>query len=198
MARFNKDRLEDILRKIAGTLETKLYDGTSYNTIDSATGALAVLELEHFEVHEGDFYTVGNFDSSVDNATPKLFSITTPDTSRRFHIKFNVITNAAAQVAFEENPTIGTVGTTLTAYNNNRNSSNQSSLTVCADPTGVVAGTTLDFHLIGTYNQKSRFGGSSRRYGEWILKQNEDYLIKVIPDVDGSSIALQAEWYELY
>jgi len=172
-------------------------DGVIVLELDHVESAVPTIEFEHHMVHDGYSYSVSDHDSSVDIASPKYWHIITPNTAKRCHVKIAVISDHAALVEFFENPTTTANGTALAAYNNDRNSINATTMSFYYDPTVTADGTRLVVEYIGTYNPKTRIGGSSRAETEFILKQNEQYLVKVTPENDNTKVTVQIEFYEV-
>ena len=165
--------------------------------VDSISSVQSVIEYEHHEVHEGNFYTVFDRDSSVDIASPKYWHIITPNTAKRCHIKIKVTADGKALVELFENPTTSDNGTALVAYNNDRNSSNTTTILFFKDPTVNPDGTRIDGGIIGAAGHFTRAGGNVRNPGEWILKQNEQYLVKVTTVSDATDVDVKIEFYEI-
>jgi len=140
-------------------------------------------------------------DTDVDIAGPKYVRITAPDTTVRIHFMGVVSADAAALVELYEDPTILAAGNALTEQNNNRNSANVATATTFEDTTTQAPnndGTLLFAGRIGgTGLAQTRFAGNVADREEWILKQNEDYLVKVTVDADNTEVAIVLTWYEV-
>lgn len=176
------------------TTKIKIWDGTTYVKVDTL-GYLCIMEAEHHKVHEEKFYTVSDYDSSVDTGTPKYWHIKTPDTSLRAHLKILVSTDTGGLIELFENPTTSADGAALTAYNNDRNSGNTSSFSFYKDPTVSADGTSIEISRIGAGRDK-RLGGTARQPSEIILRQNEQYLVKITPDSNGAKVTINIGMYE--
>ena len=175
----------------------RVSDNTAVAGIDSIANTLETIELEHHEVHEGNFYTISDYDNDVDIIAPKYWHLKTPDTVKRIHIKMEVGANGADLVEFFETPTLTGNGTALTPKNNDRNSANATTLLVYYDPTVTADGTRITADLIGTNNNKTIIGGSIRNGAEFILKRNTSYLVKFSPVADNTKATFKAEFYEI-
>lgn len=175
--------------------KVKITDGT-YDAEVDVLGYLVAIEIEHHKVHEGKFYTVSDYDSSVDTASPKYWHIITPDSSARAHIKIQVATDTGGLIEFYENPTTTNNGGALTAFNNDRNSGNSTTFNFYKDPTISSDGTLIEVSRIGAGREK-KIGGMARQPSEIILKQNEQYLIKATPDSNGASVTINIGFYEV-
>ena len=158
-------------------------------------GYLIAVRVEHYKVHLGTFYTVTDYDADVDNASPKYWHIITPNTIIRIHIKIAVAVDAPGLIQFYENPTTTGNGTIITAYNNDRNSSNIATCVHYYDPTVSNDGTLIEAFRIGA-GGKQKIGGDARQFAELILKQNEQYLIKFTPDSDNAEVTFNSQFYE--
>ncbi len=159
-----------------------------YVAIDVTVKALNLIDVVHYKVHQGDFYSVSDYDSDVDILSPKYWHIKTPDTSVRFHVSIKVSGSLAGLVDFFENPTLSNDGTSLTPNNNNRNSVKTSSLSFYYDPT-----VSND----GTNQPASKIGGGVRTGSEFILKQNMSYIVKFTPAADNTAVSFTCEFYEV-
>lgn len=163
---------------------------------------LVTIEIEHYKVHEGDFYTVSDYDSGVDIAAPRYWLIRTPNTSVRAHMKVQVASDTGSLIELFENPTWGSGnsdGSPLTAYNNDRNSGNAPTMLFFYDPVigaGGSDGTLIEVGRIGAGREK-KLGGTARQPSEIILKQNEEYIVKYTPDSNGAEITINIGFYEV-
>jgi hypothetical protein len=112
-----------------------------------------------------------------------------------------VAADAAATVAFYEDPTLDAAGSALTEYNNDRNSSTAAVATTFEDTTTQAPnndGTLLfSFRVGGTGVGQSSISGEGTTRQEWILKANEDYLVKVTVDGDNTEVFINLMWYEV-
>lgn len=171
------------------------------NAIDEIDRARVTIAFQHHEIHEGRHYTVAVMDLDVDIAGPKYVRITAPDTSARIHFMGVVSASAAARVEFYEDPTLLAPGAALSRGNNDRNSSNVSGALTFQDTTTQAPnndGTLLFASRIGgTGIPATRIAGNVADREEWILKQGEDYLIKVTVDADNTEVIIVLTWYEV-
>ena len=104
-------------------------------------------------------------------------------------------------VTFYENPTDVSGGTAMTEYNRDRNSPNTAGLAITHTPTVNNLGTTVIFQekfglAAGGGQAATKFGGDSRSETEFILKQNEQYVLRCSSLTDGNIISAVFEWYE--
>lgn len=171
------------------------------SAIDSVENARVVISFTHHEIHEGHHYTVAVVDADVDIAGPKYVRITAPDTTKRIHLIGVVSASAACLVEFYEDPTILAAGAALTEYNNDRNSANVATATTFENTTTQAPNNdgTLIFagRIGGTGQAFFRLAGQHADREEWILKQGEDYLVKVTVDADNTEVVIVLTWYEV-
>lgn len=165
---------------------------------DTVSSSLCTIHVEHHEIHEGHHFTCQDYDSSVDNASPKYWHLKAPDTSTRCHLVMALSAAGPGVIEFFENPTTTGDGSALTIHNNDRNNSNSAELAIYYDPTVTGDGTRLCVNVIGT-NGATPIGGSGgniKRENEYILKQNEQYIVKFTPTNDGTATSCCFEFYE--
>jgi len=165
--------------------------------IDGPTRSGTILDFPHHEIHEGFHYIVSDSDTNVDIASPKYWHIKTADNAEWCHLLGAFIADGAGTLEFFENPTTTGDGTQLTAYNNNRNSANTPNTTFYYDPTVSADGTKIYSIPIGSDGSPiSAHGGSTSREREFILKQNEQYLMKFTALADNTTASIVFEFYE--
>jgi len=172
------------------------YDQT-YMGIDKSSGSLQVIDYAHHEIHGGSSFVVSDVDLDVDAAGPKYWRITTPNTTKWAHFTGSLAASGAGTIEFFENPTLTGAGTGLTAYNRNRNSATAATLVVAYDATASADGTRIFLTRVSSGGIPARdTGGSIDVRSEFILKQNEDYLLKFTADADNTKVWVTFEWYE--
>lgn len=159
---------------------------------------LVGISLPHHKVHEGIHYSFSDVDTDVDISGPKYWRLTTPDNDIEFHITIGIAASAGVTVELFENPTISGAGTALSIYNNDRRSGNTTTATAFYDSTTSADGTLIYTTKVGSAGPGvvQRIGGNTRNEAEWILKHNEDYLVKVTADADNTEVILNVEFYE--
>ena len=168
--------------------------------LDSSHSVPISVDSVHHEIHEGHHFTVVVVDTDVDIAGPKYVRITTPNTVARMHFEAMVSADGAVLVEFYEDPTLLAAGAALTERNNDRNSSVTSVATTFEDTTTQAPnndGTLLfAFRAGGTGVGQTRISAELSKRQEWVLKQNEDYLVKVTADADNTEVIVVFAWYE--
>jgi len=176
--------------------QMRISDGTSTADIDSITSHLIIIASDHHEVHEGDSYTLSDT-QSVDTTTQN-WMITTPDTSTRAHMTFDIRCTGEVYILITEGADRAG-STALTKINRDRNSSNTSALTIHRGYSGgTTDGATTIFTIrdgtTGNGN-KTLASGGNRGQNEFILKQNTKYIITV-QTFDTVWVTVNLNWYE--
>jgi len=161
-----------------------------------ALGYLVTMDIAHHMIHSADHFTAHYVDTDLDTGQLLSLVITTPNTSVRCHALFSATSTQSAQVQVFEDPTLSNVGTGLTEYNSDRNSSAVPTASVTHTATISVNGTEIAAFTIGGGSGPRSSGGSMGREAEFILKQNEQYLLLVTGKADNGVAVATIEWYE--
>ena len=103
-------------------------------------------------------------------------------------------TESETDMKMYESPTYGTSGYYASIVNRNRNAGTSSQVFVYTSSTISGVGTLLLNRHWGSGNQ---IGGEHRGTNEFLLKQNEKYLVRVNNAAGGNNqINTEFEWYE--
>ncbi len=182
----------------AGALTTYLTDGTNLAKIDTIAGTLVQIPLEHHRVHEGSFYTVSGRTAELGSGDSIDLILAVPNTATRMHTVGGFSCATAGYAEFWEDATALLAGATLTPYNNDRNSSNASTMTIYSEPASItlVTASKIQADQIGG-GQQNRFGAEQRDDTEWILKQGSSYLARYVSQAANNSVSFQIEYYEV-
>jgi len=192
----NAESSQEKLRRVT---TTKYNDKTFLDVglLDDLTGGLTVMEHFHKKIHDGDNYFVAGFETlDADNSIN--FAVTTPDSNTEIHMSF--MTNGVSRTevyVYEDAEVSG--GTTATPINNNRNSTNTSSLTIAKNPTINTQGTLIYSEtrgLEGTNKIPSLSAGFGRSR-ELVLKRNSTYIFQIKSKEDTNHVSYLGSWYEL-
>lgn len=189
---------DTVIVKIQPSDTIKIWDGSNLFKTDGTTNAIQTILYPHYKIHSGRHYFVESYDNMANAADSIDFCVFARDTSRWAHMFFMVSTEKAALFCAYEDATFDTTtGTTVTAYNNNRNSANTSILLIKRDATVSADGTELFCTTIGFGdNPANSIGGESGRENELILKQNTYYRFHFETITNDNDIDWLAEWYE--
>ena len=159
---------------------------------DATSGALHVMDNTIIKIMDGKSFHLDDV-NVVPNTNSRTLLLTTPNTTTRIYLSFAVNTNVLLEYFLYENPTISNVGTDLTSYNKDRNSSATATLDVNYTPTVSSAGTVLSHGYIVTNN--NNIERSDTRM--WKLKANEEYLVRATNNSGGNAnVTILLDWYE--
>ena len=165
---------------------------TDISSLDAATYALNVIEYEHHEIHAGSHYNVCGY-TTLGNEAVLNFTVVTPNTTKWTHMSFDITGTGALSVQTFEGATVDTPGSAVTAYNNDRNSSNTSGLTIRTGDTFTDDGT----QIWGAYGGALKTAGFIGRDREIILKQNTTYIFRITNALaQDNVVSYCGEWYE--
>ena len=165
--------------------------GDSYKT-DGVTNSKVVITHEHHEIHEGQTFLISGQTTLGLGATYSIL-LTTPDTNKHCHLVGHVRATGEANVALYENPTGAVAGAAITAYNKNRNSADTNTTTANVLTSVTTPGTLLETQYFGS---GQNVGGEGRATEEWVLKKNEEYILRVTSTSAGNDISFVLAWYE--
>jgi len=144
------------------------------------SGAPVVIDVDHHEIHCGDMINLSHLVDLGNGATRDIL-IVVPNpaiTSKRYHFYAEVITESETDYKLYEGTTTSNDGTAITAYNKNRQDPTVAENEVLFYHTPTVTGT-------GTLIQEKHWGsgrgigGEQRGENEWVLKNNNKYLIRI-------------------
>ena len=169
--------------------------------MDEFSGAVGIIEQEHFKIHQGKGFTVAQR-LVIDNsggATPTHEFLGVVPAGVFPHFRKITITSDGGplDVDFYEGATVSNNGSLVTSYNNNRNSDNPAGLLVYDAPTITDDGTNLEPIMIPGTKQAGSLG--SEGSNEWILKVSTNYLIRITNNTTGagaSNFTVNMYWYE--
>lgn len=169
--------------------------------MDGATYTLQTIEYEHHEIHAGShFFVVGHQTLSINNVLDLTFK--TPNTTSWIHWIWKIDTGGETNwLVYENAVATNALTTSVTVFNNDRNSAKtsgttllyelQSNLAAANTDTDVTTATLLESGISGG----GRTAGSDRRDSEIILKQNTLYCLRAIATAAGY-IDFSMQWYE--
>ncbi len=162
-------------------------------SIDAATQALTVMEYEHHAIHEGDMFTVLEV-TDLGNMAVRDILVVTPNTTRWAHLVWEIEHELETGIQFYRGTTYAAAGTIVPSFNRNGNSATAATTVVTHTPNVTLVGT-----LVGTIQQGNgkKAGGSDRESNEFILEQNQAYLIRISNlTVNDNLIFMKLNWYE--
>jgi hypothetical protein len=173
-------------------------------TIDRETNVAKTISFEHGKVHDKEMFTLSDYDSDVDIASPKYWHIKTAS-GYELHLVCAISASGSCLIELYEDPTFSGAGasdgTSKTTYNNYRGATNTLNASFYYDAdigaTGSDGTAICTEYIPGTDRGQMRVGGEARTGSEWVLKADTSYLFKVTPGADDTILNFVAECYEL-
>lgn len=154
----------------------------------ASPGTNSLLRGEAFQF--GSFQTIGN-------AVDLDFVVASPAANLNV---FEMLINTTGQstVAVYENPTLGAAGTARVGLNLNRNSGTSAAVTIDEGQTISAVGTLLVQQSAGQVTTgNSSLGGDLGGNATIVLKNSEDYLIRISSLAAGNIINYRFLWLEV-
>ena len=176
-----------------GNLAITIKNADGYTAgIDRTTYALESISYEHHEIHDGSHYFICGH-QAFSNGEIIDFTVVTPNSTKLAHMIFSVSGSGAVSLEIHESATVDEAGSAVTAYNNNRNSSNTSSLTIRTGDSFTDEGTMIFRNQVGALKES----GLINRERELILKSDTTYIFRITNETTQSNdISYCGEWYE--
>lgn len=181
--------------------------------IDADTGALGVMEFEHYQIHEGRSFSCWYEQDVSDTGDKTIIVFQTANTTTWLHLIWTASATSLAHMMMLESPVVtDNAGDTLAIYNRDRNSAILSTVidtSTAANVTGqatyftettqgeVVGGAELAHSYLGVGQRSKSEGGDTRGSQEWILKQGTYYafVLESVNDEDNTH-TIKLHWYE--
>jgi len=164
---------------------------------DPITKALVTIDIEHYEIHEGDHYFIGGFETLANPGDTLEFVVTTPASSTHAHMNFVVSANSTLSIYVYEDASGVSGGSTATPINNNRNSTKTSVLNVIKDPATISSdGSLIDSFSFGGTDKFSAHGGLAETEEELLLNSDTTYLWRFTAGDSNVLVSYKGIWYE--
>lgn len=156
---------------------------------------LVQMSKPHAEIHVEKHYEAHiNSPTLGDGGTVEMF-FRTPDTSVRCHAVVAFGGELGGIGELRESATVSLSGSVVTIFNNDRNSSNESTAQVRSSPTLITSGTQFaHFHIGGGF--QGRDPGESGSRVEWILKQGTIYIFRYESVAASNEAEIEVAFYE--
>jgi hypothetical protein len=153
----------------------------------------AVITMEHWirKLYDGFVFHVCDI-VAKDKDAYRYVLIKVPSGYQAF-LRWQLSSELGVTFYIFENPTTTANGTAEPTWNMNRNSSNTNNVNAYYDPTVTAEGTELLAQLVAGSNQSASAGTSDI---ELVLKENEDYLLKIISRGNGNEMNYELNWFE--
>lgn len=172
---------------------SKVTDGTTDLYLWSS-GAISTVNAVHWRIRESkEWFTNYRFDGVLDDASAYI-QIATGAKSSHGHI----FACSDGKMYFElfENPTLHASGATVTSYCMNREVDATPITAFLSTPSVDTDGIRLENGILGSAGKFTAAGGDLTD-GYWLLKPNEDYLIKATNKSGGAiDVCIKYQWHE--
>ena len=163
--------------------------------IDPISGNRLIIEPSHGAIHDGTHFTL-TYNKIIGAGSTVSVMMTAPATSTSQYIHFVCGVECDKAATWTLSQCSASVGSSLTAYNNNLNSSNANPAALVANPTITTVGTILETHIIGTSgNPNSTTGGGVEQRNEWLLEPAKQYLVNVTTVAASSNTVINMPYY---
>lgn len=165
---------------------------------DTVTPAAITMAENHYLIHAGLFFTAYHRVAALANGANLDLLIDTNGANPPHLQGVEVTANRGPDtIRLYEDVTTSDDGTAVAVRNKNRLSSNTALASIYHTPTVTDLGTLLDLHDFPTAGRRAGVLEITGGNTEWILKANTKYLIRLINNSGGSSLAsLHLAWYE--
>ncbi len=176
-------------------LPVALVDSAGSSIVEAYSKALKVIETDHAHIHDGNGYEVSGLIPALAASGVSYFYInpSVPIHWRDFSIKSD---GGPVLIELFENPTVTADGSSITAYNRNRLSSNTATAAVSSGPTVTADGTRIFVDKIFVAGNQG--GESQGPPVEWIIDGGNTYLLKITnEDTNTTDFVYQFFWYEV-
>ena len=154
--------------------------------VDSAVGALSVIEHEHHMIHEGDRYFSSNAVVLGSEGT-KDYLIVAPASPATAHLSYEFDSTTTVRLDLYKATSVSDNGTALSTINRNQSFTDTSLLSLYEDPAVTGVGTLLG----------STYISSNKCMEEILLQPATTYLVR-ITEMTSNSAFMSAlfDWYE--
>lgn len=162
--------------------------------IDAITNSRTAIDIEHYQLHKSRCFETFDQQTITGSNTFDYLLITPATAGLHCHLVMSVEADAKCFISLYEGTTVSANGTSLSTFNNSRDSASVAGMLVYTAPTVTSIGTQIDLHMTGP---GERAGGQLRAGDEWILKNNSKYVVRVTAGGTGCIAVLSLHWYEL-
>jgi len=173
------------------------------------TSEVEQIDRNHDQIHRGNWYSASYIFNGTWTASATIFEIRFTTGAKTVHLKPRIFNSDYSQVSVisYESPTISNRGTALIVpKNQNRNSSNTSTVQIASDVSGVSGGTTMGLSYIPgaasyVFGTSTTDGGTFELNAERLLKPNTDYVWVITNSSSNSysntNFQIKWNWYEI-
>ncbi len=172
--------------------------GKPKEAVIDASGSLVEITHQHSKVHQGVYYTVSKYFSSVASGATALLRVK-PGTDNTSHSVVKVACGADAKVEILEGSTYTAVGTSITPRNHNRSSTNTADTSSWHTPTVDADGTVILEELLpGGQGGNSVGSAADIEAEQFVYDADTDYLIRTTNNgSNAEDISIMVSFYEV-
>lgn len=202
--------IRGIVSWLADLIETRAQTPTKTKAVNVQVGPgdvisniPVVMDFDHHQIHEGESFRWSVLVPAAANTNTKYIKFVVPSIAgitdaasavrKCPHFRFEVVSDAAADITFFEGTSSTGTGTQRTPVSMERNGSYTSSLEVWEDPTTVTEGTVIWRGMVAASKQIA--GGIEGSQNEFVLKNNTTYFFKFAPVANNTKYLLRFVWY---
>jgi len=162
---------------------------------DPYHSCMAVVQIEHQEIHDGDSFTYRDV-VSLNTGVSQDYLIETPNTSTWAHFGYELEGQSEVDLAIYE-ATDKTGTTPQTVFNRNRNSNNVATTLLSKGTSGgTTDGTLIMQRTSGSATSAGKFAAAVGEGQERVLRQGTKYIFRITSQGNGNKISIRLSWYE--
>lgn len=176
--------------------QVQITDGTIDAEVDDSAHALQTSRAVHYRTRHSNGWISSYKWTDIGAGASVYFHIKTGGVKQP-HGNFTVSTEAKTTFEFFEDPVLTDDGTRLAENCLNRQTPGIPGTACFRDPTVSADGTLLEINMLGSAGRNLDIGGTLTDRGYWLLKLNENYLIKITNnDTETKDVVIAYIWHE--
>jgi hypothetical protein len=155
-----------------------------------------IMDYNHYQVHDGQLYSTSHYNTIASGANLDIMIVTS---TKEQHAVLQVATSGQSLFTLYEGITTSANGTTIPAYNMDRESTNTCTSAFFYNTTWSTASEKIIFQqlLPGGATQQTRVGAQAHAGSEWILNTNTKYLCRFANQAGATNtVTWNNEFYE--
>lgn len=157
-------------------------------------GGRVTIDYPHHEIHAGNHY-IFSYSKALSAGSVMAVAITTPTSSvGHLHFVAGLQASLSGTFVFAQNASLSG-GSALTAWNNDRSSSNTSGSVIVGTPTVTTYGTAISSVVIGSNDNPTAVGGFAESRNEFILATSSTYILYFTANATSTFTSLNGSFY---
>jgi hypothetical protein len=171
--------------------QTRYIEGAHGGLVQVHDAALSTEDYWQSLLHDGTLFRFTAADSDLDvSESPTVYLLRAGGVDDGVHIRIRSSATQATQLLLYEAPRVTALGTPQTIVASNRNvGGTPTAFRVYLTPTTTNDGTLIESVVFGANTGASKFGGQAD-VGEFVLRKDTDYLLKVSSLADNNNIVV--------